>query len=43
MIGLANRVVVMAAGRITGELESAEITEDAILRLAMGLGARRSA
>jgi ribose transport system ATP-binding protein len=42
-IGLATRVVVMAAGRVAGELEGEAIGEDAILRLAMGLDLRRSA
>ncbi len=43
VIGLATRVMVMAQGRIAGELEGDEITEDAILRLAMGIPARKSA
>ncbi|WP_265520056.1 sugar ABC transporter ATP-binding protein [Nitratireductor luteus] len=42
VIGLASRVVVMASGRIAGEVEGANITEDAILRLAMGLSERRA-
>lgn len=42
VIGLASRVVVMASGRIAGEVEGAKITEDAILRLAMGLSERRA-
>ncbi|WP_424932305.1 sugar ABC transporter ATP-binding protein [Amaricoccus macauensis] len=37
VIGLASRVVVMSRGRIAGELEGRDITEDAILRRAMGL------
>ncbi len=37
VIGLASRVVVMARGRIAGELSGGDITEAAILRLAMGL------
>lgn len=37
VIGLATRVIVMARGRIAGELEGERITEDAILRLAMEL------
>lgn len=37
VIGLANRVVVMASGRIAGELEGEEVSENAIVRLAMGL------
>ena len=41
VIGLASRVVVMRAGRIAGELEGDGISEDGIVRLAMGLtGAR---
>lgn len=41
VIGLAGRVVVMASGRIAGELSGPKITEDAILRLAMELGEKR--
>ena len=37
VIGLADRVVVMNRGRISGELEGDAISESAILRLAMGL------
>ena len=37
VIGLASRVVVMGRGHIAGELTGAEITEDAILRRAMGV------
>jgi len=37
VVGLADRVVVMRAGRKTGELAGEAITEDAIIRLAMGL------
>ncbi|MGR3465613.1 sugar ABC transporter ATP-binding protein [Limimaricola sp.] len=36
VIGLSDRVCVMARGRIAGELAGARITEAAILRLAMG-------
>ena len=39
VIGLADRVLVMRGGRIAGEVEGAGKTEDAIVRLAMGLGA----
>lgn len=42
IIGLASRVVVMAAGRIEGELEGADIGEDAIVRLAMRLNRERT-
>ncbi|WP_371634573.1 sugar ABC transporter ATP-binding protein [Streptomyces zaomyceticus] len=35
VLGLADRVVVMQSGRITGELARAEATEEAILNLAM--------
>jgi ribose transport system ATP-binding protein len=38
VIGLANRVMVMGRGHIAGELAGAEITEDAIMRRAMGVG-----
>jgi ribose transport system ATP-binding protein len=37
IIGLSHRVVVMGRGFIAGELEGAAITEDAILRRAMGV------
>jgi ribose transport system ATP-binding protein len=39
VIGLADRVLVMRAGRVAGTLEAAEMNEDAIVRLAMGVGA----
>ncbi|XUM03023.1 ATP-binding cassette domain-containing protein [Streptomyces venezuelae ATCC 10712] len=35
VLGLADRVVVMQSGRITGELDRAEATEESILNLAM--------
>ncbi len=38
VIGLASRVVVMGRGHIAGELTGAGITEEAILRGAMGVG-----
>ncbi|WP_409701537.1 sugar ABC transporter ATP-binding protein [Yoonia sp.] len=38
VIGLADRVLVMRQGRIAGELSGADATEDAIVRLAMGVG-----
>jgi ribose transport system ATP-binding protein len=37
VIGLADRVVVMRMGRIAGELEGDDVTEQAIVRLAMGV------
>jgi ribose transport system ATP-binding protein len=37
VIGLCHRVVVMRLGRIMGELDGAAITEEAIVRLQMGL------
>ena len=37
VIGLCHRVIVMRSGRLAGEVEGAEITEDAIVRRAMGL------
>ena len=39
IIGLANRVLVMRQGRIAGELAGEAITEEAIVRHAMGGGA----
>jgi L-arabinose transport system ATP-binding protein len=35
VIGLADRVLVMQGGRITGELDHQEATEEAILKLAL--------
>jgi ribose transport system ATP-binding protein len=39
LIGLANRILVMRQGQIEGELAQGDITEDAIVRLSMGLSA----
>nr|WP_026198409.1 sugar ABC transporter ATP-binding protein [Wenxinia marina] len=39
VIGLSDRVLVMRRGRMAGEVAGADKTEDAIVRLAMGLGA----
>lgn len=39
VIGMADRVMVMRLGRVAGILEAEEATEDAIVRLAMGVGA----
>ncbi|MGD9864305.1 MAG: sugar ABC transporter ATP-binding protein [Pseudodonghicola sp.] len=41
LIGLANRVLVMRQGRIAGEVAGDRVTEENIVRLAMGLGAER--
>jgi len=38
VIGLADRLLVMRRGRIAGELAGNQMTEDAIVRLAMGVG-----
>lgn len=38
VIGLCDRVLVMRQGRVVGELAGNTITEDAIVRLAMGVG-----
>jgi len=35
LLGLANRILVMAGGRITAHLQGEAMTEDAILRAAM--------
>jgi L-arabinose transport system ATP-binding protein len=35
LLGLADRIVVMQAGRVTGELSRAEATEEGVLALAM--------
>jgi ribose transport system ATP-binding protein len=41
VIGLADRVIIMRTGRIAGEVSGADMTEDKIVRLAMGLGAQK--
>ncbi|WP_334063317.1 sugar ABC transporter ATP-binding protein [Limimaricola cinnabarinus] len=41
VIGLCDRVMVLRRGRLAGVLEAGEIGEDAIVRLAMGVGAAR--
>ncbi|MDO5528867.1 MAG: sugar ABC transporter ATP-binding protein [Paracoccus sp. (in: a-proteobacteria)] len=41
VIGLAPRVLVMRQGRIAGELAGAAVTEENIVRLAMGLSAEK--
>jgi L-arabinose transport system ATP-binding protein len=35
VLGLADRIVVMGGGRVTGELERAEATEERVLTLAI--------
>ncbi len=42
VIGLADRVLVMRLGQISGEVSGADMTEDKIVRLAMGLGATKT-
>ncbi len=39
VMGLADRVLVMREGRIAGEVAGADINEDSIVKLAMGVGA----
>ncbi|MGR3724181.1 MAG: hypothetical protein ACU0CG_12940, partial [Abyssibius alkaniclasticus] len=39
-IGLADRVLVLRQGRLAGALSGENITEDAIVKLAMGVGAK---
>ena len=34
VLGLCDRVIVMAEGRVTGELKGEEMTEEAVMRLA---------
>lgn len=41
LIGLADRVMVMRVGEVSGTLNAGEITEDAIVRLSMGLRAEQ--
>ena len=43
VIGLSDRVIVMRQGRKAGELERHEISEDSIVRLAMGLDGKEYA
>ncbi len=40
VIGLCDRVLVMRRGRIAGEVTGEDVTEDAIVRLAMGLAVK---
>jgi len=42
IIGLATRVLVMASGRIAGEVAGEDITEGRIVRLAMGVADRKA-
>ena len=42
VIGLADRVVVMRSGRVAGEVAGDAVTEDRIVRLAMGLDGERA-
>ncbi|ETW11405.1 ABC transporter-like protein [Roseivivax marinus] len=41
LIGLCDRVYVMHGGRVSGELEGPQVTEDNVIRLATGLGSHR--
>lgn len=43
VIGLSDRVLVMRLGQVCGEVSGADMTEDKIVRLAMGLGANKEA
>lgn len=43
LLGLADRILVMRAGRIVGEVPRAAMSEAAVLELAMGHGAERAA
>jgi ribose transport system ATP-binding protein len=42
ILGMSDRVLVMQDGRLAGELPRAELTEEAVLRLATGGRARAS-
>jgi ribose transport system ATP-binding protein len=42
VVGLADRVVVMAQGRVTGELVGAEMSEESVMRLAVTSHDRRA-
>jgi ribose transport system ATP-binding protein len=35
VVGLADRVVVMAQGRVTGELRGDDVSEESVMRLAV--------
>ena len=41
LIGLCDRVYVMHGGRVSGELEGRQVTEDNVIRLATGLGSQK--
>ncbi|WEX74890.1 sugar ABC transporter ATP-binding protein [Sinorhizobium numidicum] len=43
LLGLADRVLVVREGRIAGELGAAEMAEEAVIRLASGVGTARAA
>ena len=43
LLGLCDRVLVVREGRIAGELGAKEMTEEAVIRLASGLGTARAA
>ncbi|WP_421580133.1 sugar ABC transporter ATP-binding protein [Shinella sp. M31] len=43
LLGLCDRVLVVREGRIAGELGADEMSEEAVIRLASGLGAARAA
>jgi ribose transport system ATP-binding protein len=42
LLGLCDRVLVVREGRIAGELRGGEMTEEAVIRLASGLGPQSS-
>ncbi len=43
LLGLCDRVLVVREGRIAGELSAENMTEEAVIRLASGIGAARTA
>ena len=43
LLGLADRVLVVREGRIAGELAAHEMSEEAVIRLASGMGTARAA
>jgi ribose transport system ATP-binding protein len=43
LLGLCDRVLVVREGRIAGELGAEEMTEEAVIRLASGMGTARAA
>jgi ribose transport system ATP-binding protein len=43
LLGLCDRVLVVREGRVAGELNAAEMSEEAVMRLASGIGRQKQA